>query len=530
MFMKRLLCTCLVLSMCLGLCLALASCGEEPGPDVPPVDQNNYHVTVVDFQGKGVNGVIVEITTADGPIMRVTDADGKAGFDLPDGTYTFTIMSPTTQYQYDAAACQLSSEKKDATVVVYNKPTGGSQQISAVPYGTEQDEGSLFGPERKDYTAYYVKGGATWVPLTPGDISYFIYTAEAAGTYRFAVTGAEDVSVGYYGVPSFVQQNSLVEAVDGTIEIEIREANLAQGEGVATVYVIGVYSPSATSGVLNITRKGDNVYIPEVDEPWISYTAPESEIREYIVHDINDTVAPLTNIDVTDPSFKVVYSETDGYYHVGTADGPVVMMHLTSASPYLAPLSDVAGTALIGKIFYDENGTFVKKEAYNELFLQYIGKEDINGCVPLDKYLAHALQNRGEYCGWWDEDKMMYLFGDIAIYKPNAWLFACGYYGTIEENTSGTEETPAHITLSHVNYGKGYVTLTPNEVMYIQADLNMKVTLQVGENNCAVFYNRVTYPISNGKVVVEIDTAIGSVFTVYFEGDAPVRITFLVED
>jgi hypothetical protein len=481
-----------------------------------------------------VAGIIVEISTADGPIMRATDASGKAGFKLEEGTYTFTLMSPTQTFQYDTETCVLTPENKDATVKIYSAPTNGSYKISAVPYGTVQDPDSLFGPERKEYTAYYVKGGATWVPLTPGDITYFIYTAEGVGTYRFAMTEAEDVSVGYYGVPSFVQQNNLAETtVDGTIEIEIRESNLAHGEGEATIYVIGVYTPSATSGILNITRKGDNVYIPEVDEPWVSYTAPAGEIREYIVHDINDHVAPLTHIDVTDPSFKAVYNEADGYYHVGNANGPVIMMHLTTESPYLAPLSDVASTALMGKIFYDESGTFVKKEAYNELFAQYVGKEDINGCVPLDKYLAYALQNRGGYCGWYNPDSAMYLFHEVAdavVYEPNAWLFACGYYGETLENAFGTEENPAKITLSHVNFGKGYVTLTPSEVMHIQAELAMKVTLQVGENACAVVYNGVTYPVSNGKVVVEIDTTLSSTFTITYTGDAPVRITFTVED
>ena len=173
----------------------------------------------------------------------------------------------------------------------------------------------------------------------------------------------------------------------------------------------------------------------------------------------------------------------------------------------------------------------MKKEAYNAIFAQYVGKEDINGCVPLDKYLAHALQNRGDYCGWWDADKMMYLFGEAEIYVPNAWLFACAYYDSIEENVYGTEENPAHITLSHVNYGKGYVTLTPDTTMHIQADLDMKVTIMVSEGTCTVVYNGVTYPVNNGKVVVEIDSGIGSVFTITVtDVDAPVRYTLLIEN
>ena len=514
--MKRFLCAALAMVMCLGVCLAFTACDDTP-PDQPPVDDNNYHVTITDHFGAPKSDIIVTIETAEGPVMRVTGDDGKVGFHLTEGEYTFTLISPQgTPLQYDESACKLTATEKDMTVVVYDSPIHGSQEIWCVPYGEEGDE-------RKAYNAYYVKGGATWVTLTPGDITYFIYTAEAAGIFEFALEGGV---VGYYGGPYFVQTNSLVEPVNGKIEIEIRDSNLAHGEGVATPYVIGVYSEVATTGILTIGRKADNPYIPEVDEPWISYTAPQSAIKEYIIHNINDTVSAFKDIDITSATAKVVYSEADGYYHYGTVDGPVVMMRLTTASAYLAPLYDVAGAALMGKIFYEEDGTFIKKESYNELFLQYADVVDINGCVPLDAYLAHGLQNRGEYCGWWKEDAMMYLFTDVIENVENAWLFACGYYETVTPGTHGTENTPAVLGLEYLNFGKAYATLTAGQTLYIKADLNMTVTISDPEGLYTVTYNGTTVNhTGSGRIVVTINTTTANTFTITLaEGGEDVRV------
>ena len=90
-----------------------------------------------------------------------------------------------------------------------------------------------------------------------------------------------------------------------------------------------------------------------------------------------------------------------------------------------------AGGAPLRKIFYDKNGNFVKKEDYTDCVNAYRNCIDPNkGVYPLTKDLAYALQQHGEYTGWWNKTSPNYLFGSVSKLNPEiAWLFMCCYAG-----------------------------------------------------------------------------------------------------
>ena len=74
--------------------------------------------------------------------------------------------------------------------------------------------------------------------------------------------------------------------------------------------------------------------------------------------------------------------------------------------------------------FYDESGTFIKKEDYTETLLGYIAKADPKyGLYPITDELAYILQTAKP--GWWDVSHPDYLLTDC---NPElGWLFAACY-------------------------------------------------------------------------------------------------------
>jgi hypothetical protein len=118
-------------------------------------------------------------------------------------------------------------------------------------------------------------------------------------------------------------------------------------------------------------------------------------------------------------------NETDGYYHLGTADGPIVYIDLNAETPYIASIETICANQRIGVYVYDDNGEFVKKLSFSELFVQYEF-----GRVPLTEKLAYAIKTFGEWQGWWDFSKSNHIFHDnyMVVNVDIAWLLFCGYY------------------------------------------------------------------------------------------------------
>ena len=88
----------------------------------------------------------------------------------------------------------------------------------------------------------------------------------------------------------------------------------------------------------------------------------------------------------------------------------------------------------VNKYFYDENGNFVKKEKYDDCLLKYFEvMDEKTGLYPLTEDLKYIIQSRGEYSGWFDTTKDLYLFKDEngnkvpGINEEISWLFFCCY-------------------------------------------------------------------------------------------------------
>ena len=418
-----------VLTLLLCLAMLLAACGGDGGSAATtPSGEAAYRVSVVDPNGAPCSGVIVKfLQNGQQVAVQTLNDQGIAEKTLKRGDYTLELMftDSNATYHYDQSALQLTAEKTELTVTL--------------SLGTSGEGVSLFA-QGQECIAYNVTVGDTFVKLTPGSRSYFLFTPQQAGAYRFSCKEA-DTTIGYYGAPHFVQENSAAEVVDNAFSISVKNDMIGTGDTGTAVLVIGLDSGSDTEAILTIERTGDPVHTVE-DEPWTVYQ-PTASLEAYKLPD----GAVLKDFDLTADAYTLVLNETDGFYHLNTADGPLVLVRLgekAGGSKYLDSFETIISKSGVVKYFYDADGNFQKKESYTECLMQYIGYEDQStmkkheGCMdpdsgmyPLTEDLKYIIQQRGEYVGWFEEGNAMYLFGALPGVNPeNAWLFACCYLET----------------------------------------------------------------------------------------------------
>jgi len=396
------------------VCALFTACQQT---EVPPAEMT-YKVTVTDAMGVPYTTGVVVRFLQDGKqvAMQVVNNSGVAEKTLATGDYTVELVftGDAEDYHYEQEGLTLSAQKTELTVVL-------AQAVNVEPVG-------LFaGGEEQN--AYYVGTGSTYVELTAGKRNYFLFTPEVAGTYEFSTTN-DDAKLGYYGAPHFVQSHSAAEVVDNKFTISVSASMIGTNGTGTTVIIVGIDSTEAENCILNIQRIGDPEHTIS-DEPWIIYKTTAT-LSSYKL----PAGAVLGEFDLTakTDAYQLVYNETDGFYHLNTVDGPLVLVRLGEKSKYLESFQKILETSGVVKYFFDENEQFVKKESYSECLLEYIAcMDEDKGVYPLTKDLMYIIQQRGEHSGWFDPNASMYLFKDVngemvpGINTQIAWLFMCCY-------------------------------------------------------------------------------------------------------
>lgn len=398
--------------------LVLCACGGQPQQTNPAATPDAtadsttalYTVTVCDALGQPCTEGIIVRFMKDGQqaAMQVVGADGTAAKELERGEYTVELQFTDSEASYVATALTLTAEV-----------TEGKVELAAVPAESRE----VFA-DGQNCTAWIVAPGCTAVELTGGR-NYFLFTTDTPGSYEFSVVGAEGVVMGYYGAPHFIQSQSAVDVVDNKFTLSIKNNMLGEN----SLWVIGMDGEGPCT--LCICRTGDPAWGVE-DEPWTVYQ-PTVDVVPYTLPE----GSTIGEFDLTAPTdtYTLVYNEADGFYHLNTADGPLVLVRLGAGTDYLDPISVVTDKSSVCKYFYDENGNFVKKESYNECLFRYIEcMDEGSGLYPLTEDLKYIIQNRGEYYGWFDpENTHCYLFVNAnlepipGINNELGWLFACCY-------------------------------------------------------------------------------------------------------
>lgn len=407
----------LALAMCMLLSVTLfAACGNDGQGGINSGNEAAYKVKVVDSSGNPYTaGVIVRfLKNTEHVAMQKIDENGVAEKVLAKDDYTVELMFTDNEekYHYEKEGLTLSADKTELEIVLYYAAGTESQSLHA---------------QGKDYEAYRVSTGGTYVNLTAGDRNYFLFAPTEAGTYQFSAVG-EGVQIGYYGAPHFVQEyNAAEDLKDNTFTLSISADMIGEENSGTTVLVIGIDSESATECILNIERIGDPAWTVS-DEPWTEYNC-KNEIKPFALDIKGGQKLKYIDIRGKTDDYKVVFNETDGYYHLNNENGPVIYLNLgkdaPNASLQVVIMGDgAAGGAPIRRYFYDENGEFIKKEDYTEILMKYFDNMDEDYDVyPLNEDLVYIITNACS--GWWTSDDPNYIFDGC---NPElGWLFACCY-------------------------------------------------------------------------------------------------------
>lgn len=370
----------------------------------------NYTVSVLDPNGNFMSDIIVHVMK-DGNAVATNVAFGNSlSFTLPYGSYTVELEFNTgDQYHFDATKCILTPEDNELSISLYLAPTE-KESVYAVP---------KYSSDHVKFTAYYLKEGCAYVTLKGDEMTYFLFRPEIGGVYELYADTSYELYTGYYGNPlaALAYNSGDVDESGKKLILNIRESSIG-GE-----YLVGVRSDEAkkVSCAFTITRVSDPITSPE-DEPYDVITS-KLDLSPVTLGGEGYTVN-VTNIDIS-KKITVVLGD-DGYYHIGSKDGDIVYVRITTKSDYIDAFSTICDTSAFNAYFYDEDGSFLKKEIYNDLIWAYAEVADeLTGLYPLTEELAVAIKNHGEYYGWWNATSGGFIFSGIPFDLESAWLFAC---------------------------------------------------------------------------------------------------------
>lgn len=410
--------------LALVLCAAMMLCacgGEGDGNTTTASAETTYRVTVTDALGHPyTSGVIVRFMQ-DGAqtAMQVVNEQGVAEKTLATGEYTVELMftGDVAAYYYDQSDLTLNGTKTELEIHLAMTPASEAHMLYA------QD---------KEQKAYSVSEGCTYVSLNQGERTYFLFTPSVAGTYEFSVLEAVE-DIGYYGSVYFVQDEKLVECENNRFTVSVSAGMIGTNGTGTTVMVLGIDGGAAENCTLTIERIGDPEWTV-ADEPWTVYQ-PTVKLNQFTL-DKNLTVHEFDLMASTD-TYKLVLNEADGFYHLDSADGPLVLVRLGKNTKYLDCFKTILENSGVVKYFFDEKGEFIRKENYNDCLLAYIAcMDEDSGTYPLTEDLKYIIQQRGEYSGWFDPEQPLYLFKQQAnedwipiegINNEISWLFMCCY-------------------------------------------------------------------------------------------------------
>lgn len=406
----------LTMTLLLLVSMGLTACGGSgTGESTSAVDADGnveYRVVLTDALGNAYNeGIIVKFLQDGQEIaMQVVGQDGVAVKKLPAGDYTVELVYTNSEisYSYDEAAATLGADAPEVTIMM-------SRIV--------RPESTILYVDGQEQEAYIIEPGCTHVSLHTDKRTYFLFTPDQAGLYEFGVEG-DAADVGYYGAPHFVQSESIAEVVDNKVQVSFNTGNLGG------TMVIGLDSKGASDCVLTAARIGDALWTLD-DEPWHIYQATV-ELSPYTL----PAGAKLVNFDLTaaTDAYKLVLNEDDGFYHLDTADGPLVLVRLDGELEYMASYKTVLDRTGVVKYFFDDNGEFIRRESYTDCLLEYIPNADEKeGVYPLTEDLKYIIQQSGDNAGWWEKGGPGYIFVDEGgnnvpgINSEIAWLFMCCY-------------------------------------------------------------------------------------------------------
>lgn len=359
----------------------------------------NYVVRIIDVNGKPITGITVKFLQENViKATKQTDNNGKATESLTSGEYTVSLEGIPEGMFYNNGMAVLSNEKTETTFVIAPKV---SEEFTELYVGN----------------ANIITTNSVYVDLPSDEMNYFIFTPEASGLYRITLSNTY-AQLSYWGGNEFYIAN-ITETTDmnnNSFTLNVKEGNL----GICCI--LGAVGD--LGAILTVERTGDALLdISDID--YIIYTPSETPTKITI-----NGSPKLTFVDITGATndYKLYYNETDGYYHIGSENGPVAYVSFGESTPYIS-YKKLLETTGVKSFIYDKNGNLVKKEDYTNCIIDYVScADETTGIYQLDQDLIYILSNHIDYMGWCDSSDAAYLFSSIDnVNDEISWMFLICY-------------------------------------------------------------------------------------------------------
>ena len=364
------------------------------GLDIPFTPDADGILTVVISGNPGYEVVVFETETdATIGLPKKGSTEQTLTFELIAGTaYTIRISG------YDAAAWDYA----EATI---------SYDITFEAAELEVEIADL------DKTETILDLGENTIDMMENTIvSLFEFTPAEPGVYTFTV---ENGDIAIYG---FSAWNLITEGENGVVEYTVTAAE--------QTLLVGI-TADAASVTLKVEKTGD--YTPEEAIEYETYEPTDDLVEDF------EEPADLENIDITVEQ-NVILGD-DGYYHLGTANGPIIYVNLNNDQFTLALLYDAGAPITMRGIYVDEDGVAHYYDFMSMITSLYYSYSLENDYHPLNTDLMIFLKAYGTSQGWYNPNTSGFeTITDGEFEEESAWLASC-YISTAEEDVEDEPET-----------------------------------------------------------------------------------------
>lgn len=350
-----------------------------------------YTVEVVDYAGNPIKDTAVSFLSG-GKIVATSlvGSNGKATASLDKGNYTVEIKFPNdTDYGYDKSTASLTSSKLSTKVVA--APKADTSKTTSVYDGA--------------YTMQNLYTGGTYLEMQSNTDNYFVFKPKKAGKYQISTTD-KNAKVSYVGTTGYFNEDPSYSG--NSCEVDIYSDQVKAGMQL-------VVSVTGTSECIVVIERTGAAGALTTYKDYAAKTTPKA----FTLTGISGKTQKF--VDVTASSFKIVLG-SDGYYHKGSATGPIMYVVLDSNAQYVS-MKDLT-----------DNGPLrspSKGEDYTNCMIQYVNCVDATyGVYPLTEDLKYMFQQGGKTKGWWDKsvEGGYYLFGSKKVNTDIAWMFECCWW------------------------------------------------------------------------------------------------------
>lgn len=441
--------------------------GEGTPPPVVPVDPNaprEYRVTVLYPNGDPVTGINVQFCIGNLCLTPINvNAQGQASMTRTPDNYHIKINDVPAGYTYSP---------KDANGYYTGETFSATKTTMTITLVSTTPE-----PEAEP-TETTVKTTGTYEVTVNGKNTYAAVNFAPAlpGEYQISsLTDELDPMVGYYAYKFSTVNWASLSDEDKNDDISATDKNFKYAVKIYADNVLGSDGqPTNASWQFRIFLKdkkvnGTNVTFPatlsikieKIGEANRRATQTKDAVLTATLSQFEEANGRTAkSVDMS--TAVLAFNETDGFYHLGTENGPVVMVLLTEAcSKYLdRALSEL--DAIVGSIggdsgvyIYDETPEADKddenvplkyvdyrlilrgRKAYvengvtpdatqTEYYTKYVNADGYYGLTKdLEKFLKGYISRNGPY--------IKSIAGSVP--QENLWLFACYYYEEAQPET-----------------------------------------------------------------------------------------------